>query len=201
MWISQRDNWVGDRILEARSGHVIFQSGNSRNRPSTHLLPRPLYILFPLLGTLFSSHFSRLILPHTSYLTPSVSFLKSLSLITWFKSGSSSNFLFSSAYLFSFLVHTTPCKYTLLVHLSFLPILSYKFHVCFVYRWTLSAHNKVAMWFSQGSAKEHTSYTCVRFIGENCLMPSEGCWGSSEIRKVGRQTAKAQPGTKAAALK
>lgn len=199
MWVSQRDNWVSDRILEERSGHILFQSsGNSRNRPSTHLLPRPLYILFPLLGTLFSLHFSRLILPHTSHIwhlpqepVP----------ITWFKSGSSSHFLFSNAYLFSFLVHTTTCKYTLLVCLSFLPILSCKFHLCLVYHWALTAHHTVAMWFSQGSVKEHTSYTCVGFIGKNWLMPSEGCWGSSEICKVGRQTGKAQSDTKAAALK
>ena len=138
-----------------------------------------------------------------SFLIPHIygTFLRSLSLTAWFKSGSSSHFLFSNAYLFSFLVHTTTCKYTLLVCLSFLPILSCKFHLCLVYHWTLTAHHTVAMWFSQGSVKEHTSCTSVGFIRKNWLLPSEGCWGSSEICKVGRQTGKAQLGTKAAALK
>ena len=73
MWVRQIDNWYSHRISKERSGHIIFQSsGNSRNRSSTHLIPGPLHILFLLPGTLFSLHFSRLMLLHTShYMSPS----------------------------------------------------------------------------------------------------------------------------------
>lgn len=162
MWVSQRDNWVSDRILEERSGHILFQSsGNSRNSPLICSQALCTY------GSLCLGLYSPYIFQDWSFLTPHtyITFLRSLSLITWFKSGSSSHFLLSNTYLFYFLVHTTTCKYTLLVRLSLLPILSCKFHLCLVCRWALTAHHSVALWSSQGSVEEHTSYMGVRLIG------------------------------------